>query len=65
MKQEPIFNWDPEEGVASCIIKYKNHIWTFKEQGHQPAIIPLPHFLYLRPRHLSLCKPTATLSFRV
>ena len=24
MKQEPIFNWDPEEGVASCIIKYKN-----------------------------------------
>ena len=24
MKQEPIFNWDTEEGVASCIIKYKN-----------------------------------------
>ena len=35
MKQEPIFNWDPEEGVASCIIKYKNQTFCGVAMCHE------------------------------
>lgn len=35
MKQEPIFNWDPEEGVASCIIKYKNQTFCGVAMCHK------------------------------
>ena len=35
MKQEPIFNWDPEEGVASCIIKYKNQTFCGVATCHE------------------------------
>lgn len=35
MKQKPIFNWDPEEGVASCIIKYKNQTFCGVAMCHE------------------------------
>ena len=35
MKQRPIFNWDPEEGVASCIIKYKNQTFCGVAMCHE------------------------------
>ena len=35
MKQEPIFNWDPDEGVASCIIKYKNQTFCGVAMCHE------------------------------
>lgn len=35
MKQEPIFNWDLEEGVASCIIKYKNQTFCGVAMCHE------------------------------
>lgn len=35
MKQEPILNWDPEEGVASCIIKYKNQTFCGVAMCHE------------------------------
>ena len=35
MKQEPIFNWDPEEGVASCIIQYKNQTFCGVAMCHE------------------------------
>ena len=35
MKQKPIFNWDPEEGVASCIIKYKNQTFCGVAMCHK------------------------------
>lgn len=35
MKQEPIFNWDPKEGVASCIIKYKNQTFCGVAMCHE------------------------------
>ena len=35
MKQEPIFNWDSEEGVASCIIKYKNQTFCGVAMCHE------------------------------
>ena len=35
MKQEPIFNWDPEEGVASCIVKYKNQTFCGVAMCHE------------------------------
>ena len=35
MKQEPIFNWDPEEGVASYIIKYKNQTFCGVAMCHE------------------------------
>lgn len=35
MKQEPIFNWDPEKGVASCIIKYKNQTFCGVAMCHE------------------------------
>ena len=35
MKQETIFNWDPEEGVASCIIKYKNQTFCGVAMCHE------------------------------
>ena len=35
MKQEPIFNWDHEEGIASCIIKYKNQTFCGVAMCHE------------------------------
>lgn len=35
MKQKPMYNWDPEEGVASCIIKYKNQTFCGVAMCHE------------------------------
>lgn len=35
MKQEPIFNWDPEEGIASCILQYKNQTFCGVAACHE------------------------------
>lgn len=35
MKHEPIFNWDPETGLASCILSDGSHVFTGFAQCHQ------------------------------
>ena len=34
MKHEPIFNWDPETGLASCILSDGSHIFTETYKEH-------------------------------
>lgn len=35
MKTEPMFSWDPDEGVATCILKYKNQTFCGVAACHE------------------------------